>query len=278
MTANQLFENICRKKSFLCVGLDSDITKIPPHLLSTENPIFEFNKGIIDATADCCVAYKPNIAFYESLGVKGWQALHDTVQYIRQHYPDQFLIADAKRGDIGNTSEMYARTFFEQFDFDAVTVAPYMGEDSVTPFLRYPNKWVILLALTSNKGAADFQLTEDNVGERMFEKVLHRSQQWASSDQMMYVVGATQNEYFDAVRQQAPHHFLLIPGIGAQGGDLGKVCQHALNKQCGLLVNSSRQILYADNNEQFAQSARHEAQKVQHAMQSILAERGWITL
>lgn len=278
MTANQLFENICRKKSFLCVGLDSDIAKIPVHLLSTENPIFEFNKAIVDATADWCVAYKPNIAFYESLGVKGWQALHDTVQYIRQHYPDQFLIADAKRGDIGNTSEMYARTFFEQLDFDAVTVAPYMGEDSVTPFLRYPDKWVILLALTSNKGAVDFQLTEDNVGERLFEKVLSRSQQWASSDQMMYVVGATQGEYFDAVRHQAPHHFLLIPGIGAQGGDLEKVCRHALNEQCGLLVNSSRQILYAANDEQFAQASRHEAQIVQHAMQSILAERGWITL
>ena len=278
MTANQLFENICRKKSFLCVGLDSDIAKIPPHLLSTENPIFEFNKAIVDATADCCVAYKPNIAFYESLGVKGWQALHNTVQYIRQYYPDQFLIADAKRGDIGNTSEMYARTFFEQLDFDAVTVAPYMGEDSVTPFLRYPDKWVILLALTSNKGAADFQLTEYNVGERLFEKVLSRSQQWASSDQMMYVVGATQDEYFDAVRQLVPHHFLLIPGIGAQGGDLEKVCQHTLNEQCGLLVNSSRQILYAANDEQFAQAARHEAQLIQHAMQSILAERSWITL
>ncbi len=278
MTANQLFENICRKKSFLCVGLDSDITKIPSHLLSNENPIFEFNKAIVDATADCCVAYKPNIAFYESLGVKGWQALQNTVQYIRQYYPDQFLIADAKRGDIGNTSEMYARTFFEQLDFDAVTVAPYMGEDSVMPFLRYPNKWVILLALTSNKGATDFQLTEDTVGDRLFEKVLNRSQQWASSDQMMYVVGATQDEYFDAVRKQAPHHFLLIPGIGAQGGDLEKVCRHALNDQCGLLVNSSRQILYAANNEQFAQAARHEAQKVQQAMQSILTERGWITL
>ena len=278
MTANQLFENICRKKSFLCVGLDSDIAKIPPHLLSTENPIFEFNKAIVDATADCCVAYKPNIAFYESLGVKGWQALHNTVQYIRQYYPDQFLIADAKRGDIGNTSEMYARTFFEQLDFDAVTVAPYMGEDSVTPFLRYPDKWVILLALTSNKGAADFQLTEYNVGERLFEKVLSRSQHWASSDQMMYVVGATQDEYFDAVRQLVPHHFLLIPGIGAQGGDLEKVCQHTLNEQCGLLVNSSRQILYAANDEQFAQAARHEAQLIQHTMQSILAERSWITL
>jgi orotidine-5'-phosphate decarboxylase len=278
MTANQLFENICHKKTFLCVGLDSDIAKIPTHLLSMENPIFEFNKAIVDATADCCVAYKPNIAFYESLGPKGWQALLDTVQYIRQRYPDQFLIADAKRGDIGNTSEMYARTFFEQFDFDAVTVAPYMGEDSVTPFLRYSNKWVILLALTSNKGAADFQLTEGNDGERLFEKVLRRSQKWASSDQMMYVVGATQDEYFDAVRHQAPYHFLLIPGIGAQGGDLEKVCHHALNEQCGLLINSSRQILYAANNEQFAMAARLEAQKVQHAMQSILAEHGWITL
>jgi orotidine-5'-phosphate decarboxylase len=276
MTANQLFENICRKKSFLSVGLDSDITKIPTHLLSTENPIFEFNKSIIDATADYCVAYKPNIAFYESLGVKGWQALHDTVRYIRQHYPDQFLIADAKRGDIGNTSAMYARTFFGELDFDAVTVAPYMGEDSVTPFLKYSNKWVILLALTSNKGATDFQLSEDNSGERLFEKVLSRSQQWASPDQMMYVVGATQDEYFDDVRKYVPHYFLLVPGIGAQGGDLDKVCQHALNEQCGLLVNSSRQILYAGHDKQFAQSARLEAQKVQHAMQTILVERGWI--
>lgn len=278
MTANQLFENICRKRSFLCVGLDSDITKVPTQLLSTKNPIFEFNKAIVDATADLCVAYKPNLAFYESLGVKGWQALEDTVHYIRQNYPDQFLIADAKRGDIGNTSEMYARTFFGQLDFDAVTVAPYMGEDSVTPFLHYPDKWVILLALTSNKGATDFQLCEDQTGDRLFEKVISRSQQWASSDQMMYVVGATQNDYFDAVRQHAPHHFLLIPGVGAQGGDLEKVCQHAINERCGLLVNSSRQILYAGHDEQFAQAARKEAQKMQLVMQAILVEQGLITV
>ncbi|MBB3186669.1 orotidine-5'-phosphate decarboxylase [Microbacter margulisiae] len=277
MTANQLFKNICRKKSFLCIGLDTDIKKIPKHLLSEKKPIFEFNKAIVDATADFCVAYKLNIAFYESLGVEGWQALEETVDYIRHHYPDQFLIADAKRGDIGNTSEMYAHTFFEQFNFDAVTVAPYMGEDSVSPFLKYPDKWVILLALTSNKGAFDFQLTEDANGEKLFEKVLHRSMNWATSDRMMYVVGATKEAYFEKIREIVPNHFLLIPGVGAQGGDLEKVGELAINDQCGILVNSSRQILYASDSNLFYKAAAFEAQKIQQVMYAVLLKHGWVS-
>ena len=215
MDKQQLFENIKRKKSFLCVGLDTDIKKIPEHLLKEEDPIFAFNKAIIDATADLCIAYKPNLAFYESMGVKGWIAFEKTVNYIKQNYPDQFIIADAKRGDIGNTSAMYARTFFEELDIDSVTVAPYMGEDSVTPFLTYEGKWVILLALTSNKGSHDFQLTEDKNGERLFEKVLRKSQEWANDEQMMYVVGATQGRAFEDIRKIVPNHFLLVPGVGA---------------------------------------------------------------
>ncbi len=267
MNKQELFENIKRKKSFLCVGLDTDIKKIPPHLLQEEDPIFSFNKAIIDATAEYCIAYKPNLAFYESMGVKGWIAFEKTVQYIKKSYSDQFIIADAKRGDIGNTSAMYARTFFEELNIDSVTVAPYMGEDSVTPFLTYPNKWVILLALTSNKGSHDFQLTEDKNGERLFEKVLRKSQEWADSEQMMYVVGATQEHAFENIRKIVPDHFLLVPGIGAQGGSLEEVCKYGMNATCGLIVNSSRGIIYADKSEKFAEAARAAAQEVQQQME-----------
>ena len=270
MTKQQLFENIKRKQSFLCVGLDTDIKKIPQHLLKEDDPVFAFNKAIIDATADYCVAYKPNLAFYESLGAKGLLAFEKTVDYIRKTYPDQFIIADAKRGDIGNTSEMYARSFFDFMDLDAVTVAPYMGEDSVKPFLIYPEKWVILLALTSNKGSQDFQLTEDKNGERLFEKVLNKSQEWANDEQMMYVVGATQGKMFEDIRKYAPNHFLLVPGVGAQGGSLEEVAKYGMNSQCGLLVNSSRQIIYADNSVKFAEMARIEAKKVQEEMATYL--------
>ena len=242
MNKQQLFENIKRKKSFLCVGLDTDIKKIPELLLKEEATIFANNKAFIDATADLCIAYKPNLAFYESMGVKGWIAFEKTVNYIKQNYPDQFIIADAKRGDIGNTSAMYARTFFEELDIDSVTVAPYMGEDSVTPFLTYEDKWVILLALTSNKGSHDFQLTEDRNGERLFEKVLRKSQEWANDEQMMYVVGATQGRAFEDIRKIVPNHFLLVPGVGAQGGSLEEVCKYGMNRTCGLIVNSSRGI------------------------------------
>ena len=266
MTKNELFENIKRKKSFLCVGLDTDITKIPQHLLEEEDPIFAFNKAIIDATADLCVAYKPNLAFYECLGVAGWIAFEKTVRYIKENYPDQFIIADAKRGDIGNTSSMYAQSFFGDLDIDSVTVAPYMGEDSVTPFLAYEGKWVILLALTSNKGSHDFQLTEDKNGERLFEKVLRKSQEWAGDEQMMYVVGATQGQAFEDIRKIAPSHFLLVPGVGAQGGSLADVCKYGMNSTCGLIVNSSRAIIYADKTDKFAEAARTEALKVQAEM------------
>lgn len=276
MNKQQLFENIRKKQSFLCVGLDTDIQKIPSHLLQEEDPIFAFNKAIIDATADFCVAYKPNLAFYESLGVKGLMAFEKTVNYLRENYPDQFLIADAKRGDIGNTSEMYARSFFDHMNLDAVTVAPYMGEDSVKPFLIYPEKWVILLALTSNKGSQDFQMLEDCNGERLFEKVLKTSQQWATDEQMMYVVGATQGKMFTDIRKYAPNHFLLVPGVGAQGGSLKEVAEYGMNAQCGLLVNSSRAIIYADKTESFANVARNEAEKVQQEMAIYLQEKGII--
>ncbi|MBP3419527.1 MAG: orotidine-5'-phosphate decarboxylase [Marinifilaceae bacterium] len=276
MDKKELFENIKRKGSFLCVGLDTDIKKIPACLLNEEDPIFAFNKAIIDATADYCVAYKPNLAFYESMGVKGWISFEKTVAYLRDKYPDQFIIADAKRGDIGNTSAMYARTFFEEIDLDAVTVAPYMGEDSVTPFLNYKGKWVILLALTSNKGSHDFQLTADPSGERLFEKVLRTSQQWADSEQMMYVVGATQGAMFADIRKVAPDHFLLVPGVGAQGGSLEEVCKYGMNSQCGLLVNSSRGIIYADNTENFAVRAGQEAKALQEQMTEQLKAAGLI--
>lgn len=270
MTRQELFENIKKKQSFLCVGLDTDIKKIPRHLLNEEDPIFAFNKAIIDATAPYCVSYKPNAAFYESLGVKGIIALERTIEYIRTNYPDQFIILDAKRGDIGNTSEMYATSAFEHMKASAITVAPYMGEDSVKPFLKYPNKWVILLALTSNKGSHDFQLLEDAVGERLFEKVLKKSQEWATEEQLMYVVGATQGEMFADIRKCAPNHFLLVPGVGAQGGSLADVVKYGMNKECGLLVNSSRGIIYADNSIDFAAAAGVEAKKLQEEMAGYL--------
>ena len=276
MNKQELFENIKRKQSFLCVGLDTDIKKIPDHLLDSHEPIFAFNKAIIDATADLCVAYKPNLAFYECLGVKGWQALEKTVKYIREKYPDQFIIADAKRGDIGNTSAMYARSFFEDMDIDAVTVAPYMGEDSVTPFLTYKDKWVILLALTSNKGSHDFQMTMDVDGERLFEKVLRKSQAWAGDDRMMYVVGATQGQAFEDIRKIVPNHFLLVPGVGAQGGSLEEVCKYGMTKECGLIVNSSRGIIYAGHDHHFAEAARQAAREVQQQMAGQLKINGII--
>jgi len=270
MTKQQLFEQIQKKRSFLCVGLDSSLDKIPKHLLKYENPILEFNKQIIDATKDLCVAYKPNTAFYECYGKKGWETLIETWKYIPQ---DIFSIADAKRGDIGNTSAMYAETFFNaassDMSFDSVTVAPYMGSDSVTPFLTFKDKWVILLALTSNAGHADFQLQE--IGEdKLFEKVLKTSQTWATDEQMMYVVGATRGAAFGDVRKLAPNHFLLVPGVGAQGGDLNEVCKYGLNSQCGLLINSSRGIIYASQGEDFAERAREEALKLQKEMEQIL--------
>lgn len=266
MTREELIKQIRTKQSFLCVGLDTDIKKIPQHLLQADDPIFEFNKAIIDATAPYSVAYKPNLAFYESLGVKGLLAFERTVAYLNENYPEQFIIADAKRGDIGNTSQMYARTFFETYNLDALTVAPYMGEDSVTPFLAYEGKWVILLALTSNKGSHDFQLMEDAQGMRLFEHVLSKSQTWGNADNMMYVVGATQGEAFKDIRRHAPNHFLLVPGIGAQGGSLHDVCQYGMNKDCGLLVNSSRGIIYASNGVDFAQVAAEKAREVQEEM------------
>ena len=276
MNRKELFENIKRKKSFLCVGLDADVKKIPQYLLKEKDPIFTFNKQIIDATADLCVAYKPNLAFYESLGIDGWKAFEKTVKYIKEKYSDQFIIADAKRGDIGNTSELYARSFFEHLDIDSVTVAPYMGEDSVKPFLLYPNKWVIVLGLTSNKGSHDFQFTTDSNGERLFEKVLRVSKEWASEDQIMFVVGATQGKLFEDVRRIVPNHFLLVPGVGAQGGSLREVVEYGINSQCGLLVNSSRQIIYAGQDENFAALSREQALKVQEEMKSLLEMKNLI--
>lgn len=270
MNKQQLIGEIRRKRSFLCVGLDTDLKKIPRHLLREEDPLFAFNKAVIDATAPYCVAYKPNLAFYECFGVAGWTAFEKTVKYIKQNYPEQFIIADAKRGDIGNTSAMYARSFFEEMEVDSLTVAPYMGEDSVTPFLQYPDKWVILLALTSNKGSHDFQLSADSDGERLFEKVLRRSQQWASDDKMMYVVGATQGRLFEDIRKIVPRHFLLVPGVGAQGGSLEEVCHYGMTRDCGLLVNSSRGIIYADDTERFAEAAAEKAQELQRQMQHEL--------
>ena len=277
MTRKQLIDNILRKQSFLCVGLDTDTKKIPAHLLKEDDPIFAFNKAIIDATAPYTIAYKPNLAFYECFGLKGWQAFEKTVRYLKTRYPDQFIIADAKRGDIGNTSAMYARCFFEELDIDALTVAPYMGEDSVTPFLQYPDKWVILLALTSNKGSHDCQRTADQQGERLFEKVLRTSQKWPTDNglsSMMYVVGATQGELFRDIRKIAPDHFLLVPGVGAQGGSLEEVCRYGMTSDCGLIVNSSRGIIYADSTEQFAEVAAAKAHELQQQMERLLAEGG----
>ena len=272
-----LIQQIKAKKSFLCIGLDTDLSKIPAHLLQQEDPIFAFNKAIIDATADLCVAYKPNLAFYESMGAAGWESLRKTMDYIPAHC---FTIADAKRGDIGNTSAMYAKTFFEPaaagFNFDSVTVAPYMGSDSVTPFLAYANKWVILLALTSNEGAKDFQFDSFENGEKVFERVLLKSSNWGSDENMMYVVGATRGEAFAAIRKLVPNHFLLVPGVGAQGGSLAEVCKYGLNKECGLLVNSSRAIIYASNTIDFASKAREEALAMQQEMELILQENNII--
>ncbi len=274
MNKQQIIDNIARKGSFLCVGLDTDLKKMPQHIIAnsatTAEAIFTFNKAIIDATAPYCVAYKPNLAFYECFGIEGWQAFEQTVQYIKANYPDQFIIADAKRGDIGNTSAMYARTFFEGTQVDALTIAPYMGEDSVTPFLTYPGKWAVLLALTSNKGSHDFQLTADTEGERLFERVLRVSQQWGTDEQMMYVVGATQGKLFEDIRRIAPRHFLLVPGVGAQGGSLEEVCRYGMTPRCELLVNSSRGIIYADSTEDFAKVAGEKARELQEEMQQLL--------
>ncbi|WP_419545480.1 orotidine-5'-phosphate decarboxylase [Odoribacter laneus] len=273
MNYTALFEQIKKKKSFLCVGLDSDIAKIPAHLQQVADPVFEFNKAVIDATAEVTIAYKPNIAFYESRGVEGWRSLEKTVTYIRQQYPEIFLIADAKRGDIGNTSQMYAKAFLETLNFDAITVAPYMGEDSVTPFLQYPEKWVILLALTSNKGAFDFQFREDK-GVKLYEAVLRKSQEWGDKQNMMYVVGATKAEMLRGIRDIVPDHFLLVPGVGAQGGSLQEVAKYGMNSHCGLIVNSSRGIIFADKTEQFAVRAGEEARKLQGEMEILLKEKG----
>ena len=274
MNRKELVNQIKTKRSFLCVGLDTDLKKVPSHILNEEDPIFSFNKAIIDATADYCVAYKPNLAFYEAFGAKGIVSFEKTIKYLKENYPNHFIVADAKRGDIGNTSAMYARTFFEEYDVDSLTVAPYMGEDSVTPFLGYDGKWVIVLALTSNKGSHDFQLTEDKNGERLFEKVLRTSQNWGDKDNMMYVVGATQGRMFEEIRKIVPDHFLLVPGVGAQGGSLEEVCKYGMNKECGLLVNSSRGIIYASNSEDFAEKAGEKAHDLQILMDSELKKYG----
>lgn len=272
MKRTELVDNIKRKKSFLCVGLDTDIKKLPSCLEKNSDSIFAFNKAIIDATAPYCVAYKPNLAFYERLGIAGWKALEDTIKYLKENYPDLFIIADAKRGDIGNTSQLYARSFFEHLDVDSITVAPYMGKDSVTPFLGYEGKWVILLALTSNPGSHDFQMIEDKNGMRLFEHVLSTSQQWATSDEMMYVVGATQGKMFTDIRRYAPKSFLLVPGVGAQGGSLQEVVKYGIIDDCGLLVNSSRGIIYASQDADFAERAGEEAKKLQQEMEHLLRE------
>ena len=270
MNYSELVDQIKKKQSFLCVGLDTDIKKIPEYLSFNEDPVFEFNKIIIDSTHEFAVAYKPNIAFYEANGIEGWQSLAKTVEYIRTRYPDLFLIADAKRGDIGNTSSMYARAFFEKMDFDAITVAPYMGSDSVLPFMDYPEKWVILLALTSNQGAFDFQFFESNAGEKLYEKVIDDSKKWGKSENMMYVVGATKAEMLNKIRKQLPDHFLLVPGVGAQGGSLQDVVENGINKNCGLLVNSSRGIIYAANDITFDIAAKDAAHEIQKEMAALL--------
>ncbi|MBL0095478.1 MAG: orotidine-5'-phosphate decarboxylase [Bacteroidetes bacterium] len=269
MNRQELFQQIVRKRSYLCIGLDTDITKIPKHLLELEDPVFEFNKAIIEATQDLCVAYKPNLAFYESLGSRGWKSLEKTMEIIPG---DIFTIADAKRGDIGNTSALYARAFFQQMHFDAVTVAPYMGEDSVKPFIGFENKWVILLALTSNPGAMDFQLNKQEGGEQLYEAVMQKAQGWGNPDQLMFVCGATRAEEFKHLREIAPESFFLVPGVGAQGGDLSAISRSGMNAQCGLLVNSSRQIIYASTGPDFASAARTEALKVQQEMKNLLEE------
>lgn len=269
MTTQQLIEQIKLKKSFLCVGLDVDLTKIPQHLLELEDPIFEFNKAIIDATHDLCVSYKPNTAFYEAYGIKGWQSLQKTINYINEKYPEIFTIADAKRGDIGNTSTMYAKAFFEDLNFDSVTVAPYMGKDSVEPFLAFKDKHTILLALTSNEGAFDFQ-TKFIDGNELYKEVIETSKTWKNAENLMYVVGATKAEYFIEVRKIVPDSFLLVPGVGAQGGSLSEVCKYGMNKNVGLLINSSRGIIYASSQSDFVQKAREEALKIKNEMEEIL--------
>ena len=271
MNREELVHQIKSKRSFLCIGLDTDIKKIPTHLLELEDPIFEFNKQIIDATKDLCVAYKPNIAFYESLGISGWVSLQKTLDYIPNNI---FTIADAKRGDIGNTSSMYARAFFENMSFDSITVAPYMGSDSVTPFLEFKDKWAIVLSLTSNKGGLDFQKIKGENGKQLFKQVLETSQNWGTDKNMMYVVGATRSEQLSEIRKIIPNHFLLVPGVGAQGGSVEDVAKYGMNDDCGLLVNSSRGIIYASSDIDFAEKAREEAEKLQHKMDILLSEKG----
>lgn len=270
MTAQQIFEQIKSKRSFLCVGLDTDIKKIPACLLGVDDPVFEFNRAIIDATAQYAVCYKPNLAFYEESGVNGWNSFVKTIQYIRANYPEQFIIADAKRGDIGNTSAMYARAFFDQADVDAVTLSPYMGADTVKPFFDYPGKWAVILALTSNPSAADFEMQRMADGEMLYEKVINTSAQWGTLDNTMYVVGATKAEMLSGIRALIPDHFLLVPGVGAQGGSLSEVARHGMNSKCGLLVNSSRAIIYASSGTDFAERATQEAAKVQAEMDVLL--------
>ena len=271
MNRQELIQQIKEKKSFLCVGLDSDPRKLPECLKNSDDPVFEFNKAIIDATAEYAVAYKPNLAFYEAQGLKGWISFEKTVEYLRANYPEHFIIADAKRGDIGNTSSLYARSFFEELKVDALTVAPYMGKDSVSPFLEYEGYWTIVLALTSNPGSHDFQLTEDAEGEKLYEKVLKTSQQWGSDENMMYVVGATQGKAFENIRRIVPNHFLLVPGVGAQGGSLEEVCKYGMNADCGLLVNASRAIIFADSSENFAAVAAEKARDYKEQMEKELS-------
>lgn len=272
MTTQKLVQQIHKKKSFLCIGLDVDLTKIPPHFLKSEDPIFEFNKAIIDATCDLCVAYKPNIAFYEAHGLKGWESLQKTINYLNEKHPEIFTIADAKRGDIGNTSTMYAKAFLKDLNFDSVTVAPYMGKDSVEPFLAFENKFAILLALTSNEGAFDFQ-TKNVEGKELYKTVIETSKTWKNSERLMYVAGATKAEYFTEIRNIIPDSFILVPGVGAQGGSLQEVCKYGMNDKIGLLINSSRGIIYASNGNDFAEKAREEALKMQQEMKVILANR-----
>lgn len=274
MTRQELIDIIKERRSFLCVGLDTDLAKVPACVKEGADPVFAFNKAIIDATAPYCVAYKPNTAFYESMGLRGWEALEKTVAYIKEKYPRHLVIADAKRGDIGNTSRMYASTFFDMMDVDAVTVAPYMGEDSVTPFLGHEGKWVVLLALTSNKGSHDFQFMTDTEGMPLWEHVIRKSSCWAGTDKMMYVVGATQGAMFADIRRVAPESFLLVPGVGAQGGSLEEVCRYGMTADCGLLVNSSRGIIYAGSGEDYADVAAAEAMKLQQKMDVALREKG----
>ena len=269
MTKQELIKNIKKKRSLLCVGLDTDINRIPPHLLKEEYPIFEFNKQIIDSTQEYVIAYKPNIAFYESKGIKGWLSLKKTIEYINFNYPEIFTIADAKRGDIGNTSKMYAEAFFKELNFNSITVAPYMGEDSISPFLEYRNKWAIILALTSNKGAEDFQFQKLE-GEEFYKKVLEKTSKYGTDENIMYVVGATREEHFKEVRKLIPNHFLLVPGVGAQGGKLEEVCKNGLNTNYGLIINSSRGIIYADNTKNFADIAKEKAKEIQKKIEVFL--------